>query len=274
MSDARFHFNAARDVLIADIQAADAREIAARDELDQVIGERTRLRAVLTDLEQLLADLDQQHKNPSTGELTAVKVQAEIPMSTELSAELDQLHDDDPTRSTTSAAPRARGGSRSMLAAAAVRVPCPDCGLEFSQMGLGPHRSKKHGTTSRVLLDTVVKPSEAPGVSVSRTRAGGIDLVEVARVVNDAQEAGRLPIPALVEHFRKPESTVKNWLHRARNAGMVTAPPKPNIRIVDPPPTPASRPPLDEIADTFREALTAGRKGIQTGRPGASTPSS
>ena len=58
-------------------------------------------------------------------------------------------------------------------------------------------------------------------------------------------------IPALVEHFRKPESTVKNWLHRARNAGMVTAPPKPNIRIVDPPPAPASRPPLDETANLW-----------------------
>lgn len=52
--------------------------------------------------------------------------------------------------------------SEAMLAAAAVRVTCPECGGEFSQLGITTHRQKKHGldvpeTTTQRVGDKVVR---------------------------------------------------------------------------------------------------------------------
>lgn len=41
--------------------------------------------------------------------------------------------------------PAARSKGEAIRAAAAVRVKCPDCDLEFSQLGITTHRQHKHG---------------------------------------------------------------------------------------------------------------------------------
>lgn len=100
-----------------------------------------------------------------------------------------------------------------------------------------------------------------------RPRSGAVPpLEDVAAVANAAIAAGNMPLGALADHFGKPASTVRNWLYRARKARLVDPEPS-GVRVIEDhtvPEVPVPMPELQLVADTYREAVTVGRKPIQT----------
>lgn len=115
---------------------------------------------------------------------------------------------------------------------------------------------------------TTTTPPASSSVKAGRPRSGGVPpLEEVAAVANAAIEAGQLPLEALVEHYGKPATTVRNWLYRARQAHLVATGSGSGLKVVEDhtvPATPVPMPELQLVADTYVEAVTVGRKPIQT----------
>jgi hypothetical protein len=78
-----------------------------------------------------------------------------------------------------------------------------------------------------VLDPSVPPPSEsgkAPTVPRETPAARDARLREVAKIARAAKANGQLVVAALAEHFDRPPSTVKNWIHDARKAGLLDEP--------------------------------------------------
>lgn len=118
-------------------------------------------------------------------------------------------------------------------------------------------------TPTAAAAPAAVKPARQAG----RPRSGAVPpLEDVASVANAAIAAGNMPLHALADHFGKPATTVRNWLYRARKAGLVDSEPS-GVRVIEDhtvPEVPVPMPELQLVADTYREAVTVGRKPIQT----------
>lgn len=283
------HLTAARDELTTAIAACDEQEILLRGHLDEVLGERTRHQALLVDLDQLLAvHTTAAHAAawPAPAELT-VGASGEILKAPITTTKQNRRQPGELSHPDTPAVHQAREAEWAAIAATARAAHA--AGASMSEAIAAKHGKtvgaasalmtklrqrgydipKLRGTTTTTPAQPKPPAPTKPAKPTKPAAKGSVDLHEVARVVIEADAAGQPPIPALVAHFRKPESTVKNWLKRVRDSGMVPRSPRPNLRVVDEdpsPPRPAALPAggLQEVADTFREACEVNRRPIQT----------
>lgn len=112
-------------------------------------------------------------------------------------------------------------------------------------------------------------PPKAPPAALERAKERKPTLSSIAEVANAAIARGEPVGPALRAHFGKPQTTVNNWLSKLRRLDMLTKPAKTAsaLRVVEDntlPATPPEAPPLAEVAATYKEAVEAGRRPIQT----------
>ena len=291
------HFEAARTALVDSIAQLDGAEIELRNNLDEVLGERSRQTTTLRDLTNIM------HAYAGTEVLASSaapkpelpQVAADAPVSAPATEPAGQ-------RPTPPRAPRAgsvvyeevaawiisaRAVGEYSLVNLAKAFDRPESAVKnwpgkCRQLGLleaapaGPTAPPAPAASNRAkLLGALAAAPALPPVALPIATAAparpatatGVSLDEVAAVVAAGHAAGQLPLAALVAHFGKPESTVKNWLHRARTAGLIAPSPRAAIKVIEDntlPTVPVNMPPLQEIADTFREAVAVSRKPIQT----------
>ena len=100
--------------------------------------------------------------------------------------------------------------------------------------------------------------------------APGVTLGQVAAAVNDNPSIAPLDAIARLAP-RRSEQEVKRWLLRAKNAGLINPPPPAALKVIEDNTLPtvvdacdATREHLQIVAETYKEAVTVGRKPIQT----------
>lgn len=103
------------------------------------------------------------------------------------------------------------------------------------------------------------------GVEKVRNPHGGRprvhDYEQIAMWIYSARENGTFSVPALAERFGVEVTVAKNWTTRCRQLGYAIDPPAPATT------TPAidlEGFDLDEVASTYKEAFTVGRRPVQT----------
>lgn len=283
------HLAAARTELATTIAATEQHEIALRDDLDTVLSELYRYRALRLDLDHLITT----HTQPSPPPAPPAPAKKPKPTMT------NTLKPHRPTAAVagtreaeweaiaaTARAAHQRGESMA-TAIAAVHGKTYGAALKLTTVlrrrGFDIPRARPDKTvvtpaptpTPRPVPAPIAAPTPAPAAlpakppapPAHRAKRGVPGLDDVAQVVNTANANGVLPMPALIGHYNLPASTVKNWLKRARDAGLIAPSPRSNRRVVedlDPsPPKPDPLAILPEIAETFITACTVGRKPIQ-----------
>ena len=250
------HLTNTRTILQDEITWCDQREHELRGELDQIIETRGQKNDALQALNLLILNHFTTDSEPA------------------------------PTPPAAPAPSRIEAIAASQAARAAQRVVCDVCGREFSLAGIGPHR-KKHAraaapevpTPAALPAEVPTEPAselEVPAVPADTKKPGRprtVDYDEAAQVIADGHAAGVMPLLALMNHYKKPPAFANSLIRSLRRVGMMPEGPKANIRIVEdttdpdqasPPDTPVIVPPAAAGAGTFREAVRANRRPIQT----------
>ncbi len=114
---------------------------------------------------------------------------------------------------------------------------------------------------------TLDPPTEPAAVKQARpARESRHDWDAIALWIAAAKSNGTYSTAALAERFDVPTSTAKNWVGECRRRGLNVDPPAPtetSTELADHPSS-TTKILLAEIADTYREALSVGRRPIQT----------
>lgn len=132
---------------------------------------------------------------------------------------------------------------------------------------LNPTRASRPATAADDSEPLVrVAPAAAP-IAASLV-APGVTLGQVAAAVNDNPSISPLDAIARLAP-RRSEQEVKRWLLRSKNAGLINPPPPAALKVIEDNTLPEIIDPndvgpdqLEEVAATYKEAITDGRKPI------------
>jgi hypothetical protein len=100
---------------------------------------------------------------------------------------------------------------------------------------------------------------------MGRATAGGIDYTAIATDITELRAAGRPVQSGLMTKHHVPETTVKNWIAKCRQLGLIPKEPSAAVRVIEDNTGPIGNPsPFSAylVADTYRTAILNNQRPV------------